>query len=363
MTKYYYAAGQRIAMRDNGTLYYLFGDHLGSTSVSYRASDGQTTRQLYKPWGEPRYASGSLPTDYTYTGQYSYADDIATPTVTEGFGLLFYQARFYDPLLARFLSADSVVPGAYNPLAFDRYAYVFNSPLNYVDPSGHLTCGSNSHIAEDDCDPIGAPPDFDPGKYKDSYERGIKFVIWLRFHEGWWSKYMKDSATVWKFQVALAYSWETNGVLNKQFLKNMGKAFDNKLGHFTAQFGLAGYYIFLGSMQTVRTYTGKNITEPAKLKQAFAYTEEVWDGKWSMGPDDPYDFANPMPGKHKPEFLEKLNLCATTYGQNCTITKWNKMNTGFDLLNILVSPKKNGDGYSIALIVSYQQNQNIWISK
>ena len=84
--KYYSAGGQRIALRENGVLSYLMADHLGSTTVTYRASDGQTLKQLYKPWGEPRYTSGSLATDYTYTGQ--YATD---------FGLMFYNARWYDP--------------------------------------------------------------------------------------------------------------------------------------------------------------------------------------------------------------------------------------------------------------------------
>jgi hypothetical protein len=36
------------------------------------------------PWGAPRYASASLPTRSTFTGQYSYTDDLATPTVIEG---------------------------------------------------------------------------------------------------------------------------------------------------------------------------------------------------------------------------------------------------------------------------------------
>ena len=46
-------------------------------------------------------------------------------------------AREYLPSLGRFLSADSIVPGAGNPQALNRYAYVFNSPLGFVDPSGH----------------------------------------------------------------------------------------------------------------------------------------------------------------------------------------------------------------------------------
>jgi hypothetical protein len=55
---------------------YLFTDHLGSTGVTYRASDGQTARQLYEPSGEVRYSSGSLPAKYTFTGNYSYVSEV-----------------------------------------------------------------------------------------------------------------------------------------------------------------------------------------------------------------------------------------------------------------------------------------------
>jgi len=49
-----------------------------------------------------------------------------------------YGARFYDPALGRFISADTVVPGAGNPQALNRYAYVRNNPLRYTDPTGHM---------------------------------------------------------------------------------------------------------------------------------------------------------------------------------------------------------------------------------
>ncbi len=52
-------------------------------------------------------------------------------------GIYHYNARFYSPALGRFLSADTVVPGAAQSQAYDRYAYVMNSPLVYSDPSGH----------------------------------------------------------------------------------------------------------------------------------------------------------------------------------------------------------------------------------
>lgn len=44
-------------------------------------------------------------------------------------------ARWYDPSLGRFTQADTIVPDGVQGL--DRYVYVNNSPMNYVDPSGH----------------------------------------------------------------------------------------------------------------------------------------------------------------------------------------------------------------------------------
>ena len=132
---YYYAAGARVALRvqgdpepGNNGLFYLLGDHLGSTSLSYNADTSQTVTQLYKAWGEVRYSSGGLPTRYTFTGQYSYVSD---------FGLLFYNARWYDSYLNRWTSPDQIIPDPYNPLDLDRYAYSRNNPVNYIDPSGH----------------------------------------------------------------------------------------------------------------------------------------------------------------------------------------------------------------------------------
>jgi RHS repeat-associated protein len=65
----------------------------------------------------------------------SYMDDPITSETTEGFGLMFFNARWLDPQLGRFTQADSIVPGGVQGL--DRYAYANNSPLVYIDPSGH----------------------------------------------------------------------------------------------------------------------------------------------------------------------------------------------------------------------------------
>jgi hypothetical protein len=51
--------------------------------------------------------------------------------------LLWYGSRHYDPALGRFTSPDTIIPGANNPQAWDRYSYTFNNPVRYVDPDGH----------------------------------------------------------------------------------------------------------------------------------------------------------------------------------------------------------------------------------
>ena len=112
-------------------------------------------------------SGGITSTSLNYTGQ--CRDDT---------GLLFYNARYYDPQIGRFISADSVVPGnasggtdgvALRPLTVDfhetgllgglnsegaradkldwggpadpqglnRYSYVRNNPMGATDPTGH----------------------------------------------------------------------------------------------------------------------------------------------------------------------------------------------------------------------------------
>ena len=54
VVKYYAAGGTRVAVRKAGAVSYLFGDHLGSTSVTANASGTRTGELWYKPWGESR---------------------------------------------------------------------------------------------------------------------------------------------------------------------------------------------------------------------------------------------------------------------------------------------------------------------
>jgi RHS repeat-associated protein len=64
-------------------------------------------------------------------------DDPTTTGATEGFGLMFYNARWYDPYLNRFTQPDTIIPDLSNSQAWDRYAYSLNNPVRYTDQSGH----------------------------------------------------------------------------------------------------------------------------------------------------------------------------------------------------------------------------------
>jgi len=129
---YYYAGNVRVAERYSTTLYYLLGDHLGSTAVTTSDTGVRVTELRYMPYGDMRYNPGSQITTFRFTGQ----------RWDSGTGLYFYNSRWYDPLIGRFIQADTIIPGAGNPQSLNRYSYVRNNPLRFVDPSGMAECAA-----------------------------------------------------------------------------------------------------------------------------------------------------------------------------------------------------------------------------
>ncbi len=129
---------------------YLISDHLpfqGASRGSIVAITDNTGNVLaetrYLPFGEPCADAGSLAgTDKTYTGQHDVPD----------MGLMDYRARMYSPWLGRFIQPDTIVPGAGNSQAWNRFSYTLNNPVNYTDPSGHKACidwDDNGQCVED----------------------------------------------------------------------------------------------------------------------------------------------------------------------------------------------------------------------
>ena len=125
ITKHIYLGTNRIASKTSTDTLYYHSDHLGSSNVVTNVSGQQVQLSEYKPYGELSLNTADN-VNYYFTGKE------LDPT-----GLYYYGARYYDPKVGRFVSADTMSPNYYNPQALNRYSYCFNNPLKYIDPSGN----------------------------------------------------------------------------------------------------------------------------------------------------------------------------------------------------------------------------------
>ena len=124
---YYFLAGQLLGSLDgNGTQFYLV-DALGSIVSDFNNAAGAAAlkgNQLFGPYGLNRYFAGNINTAKGFIWQYN-----------DGTGLDYLNARYYDPVVGVFLSAD-MVQG--NLQGMNPYAYVNGNPETHSDPSGRM---------------------------------------------------------------------------------------------------------------------------------------------------------------------------------------------------------------------------------
>ncbi|MEM9668051.1 MAG: RHS repeat-associated core domain-containing protein [Pseudomonadota bacterium] len=106
---------------------FIHTDHLGSVAMASNGGDGGLTwREDYTPFGEARLDPPANDDNPNFTGHIRDHDT----------GLVYAQARYYDPVIGRFLSADPVGFMAGGTRYFNRYTYTFNDPVNAKDPGG-----------------------------------------------------------------------------------------------------------------------------------------------------------------------------------------------------------------------------------
>jgi RHS repeat-associated protein len=107
---------------DSTGAYTPLKDALGSTIALVDSNGNLVTQYSYDPFGNTIISSTTNSNGYQYTGREN-----------EGNGLYFYRARYYSPLLGRFINEDPLGFAGSGP---NFYAYVHNSPTNLVDPFG-----------------------------------------------------------------------------------------------------------------------------------------------------------------------------------------------------------------------------------
>lgn len=126
-TQYIFAGNIRVAMIDGSGTHYYHKDHLGNTSIMTDSEGSDEGTTDYMPFGTIRSQTEESHTSYMFTDQ----------ELDNSTNLYNYDARLYDPVIGRFISADTTVQDWYNPQSLNRYSYCLNNPLIYVDPSGH----------------------------------------------------------------------------------------------------------------------------------------------------------------------------------------------------------------------------------
>lgn len=124
---------QGATLRQSGAssvndIVYHHTDHLSGSNVETDANGNVIELLDYYPYGSVRLneKSGTYENDYKFTGK----------ELDEDTDLYYYGARYYDSAIGRFISIDPWSGDLSNPQTLNKYSYVTNNPLKYVDPSG-----------------------------------------------------------------------------------------------------------------------------------------------------------------------------------------------------------------------------------
>ncbi len=122
---YTHGAGidEPLMITSSGNIYYYHANALGSISMISNSSGTVIQTNVYDAFGSIQ-SGNTLSQPYAFTGR-EYDSET---------GLYYYRARYYDPLIGRFISKDPIgFAGGIN-----KYVYVGNSPVTYIDPLGLL---------------------------------------------------------------------------------------------------------------------------------------------------------------------------------------------------------------------------------
>ena len=161
-------AAALMGVAQAATITYYHNDLAGSPIAATDASGQVIWRESYRPYGERlTNAATSSGNKIWFT---SRRQDVET-------GLVYMGARYYDPVMGRFISTDPVQFQEGNLHSFNRYAYANNNPYRYRDPDGRAAAvvaaaaggvlivggGYSAFRATKNC--RGARPSMDRGKY------------------------------------------------------------------------------------------------------------------------------------------------------------------------------------------------------
>ena len=117
---YVFLGSKVIAFKEDGKTYYYGTDHLGSTTLITDATGETVWSGAVTPFADQESSDDGE--SVLFTGKELDHDT----------GLYYFNARWYDPELGRFISEDPIRDGQ------NWYIYCGNNPIKYTDPTGLL---------------------------------------------------------------------------------------------------------------------------------------------------------------------------------------------------------------------------------
>ena len=137
--EYGYRNGELLVTAEpNANIHWLVPDQLGTPRMVFdqMGSLANVSRHDYLPFGEELSAGvGGRTTAQGYSGDNVRQKFTGQERDAET-GLDYMHARYYASGQGRFTGADPLIGSLINPQSLNRYTYVSNNPLRYIDPSG-----------------------------------------------------------------------------------------------------------------------------------------------------------------------------------------------------------------------------------
>ncbi|WP_229207195.1 MULTISPECIES: polymorphic toxin-type HINT domain-containing protein [unclassified Duganella] len=122
--------------RDDGSQA-LHRDALGSIVATTDGSGKLKSEIVYDAFGNITEATGQSANKFGYTGHQMDAET----------GLVYFQARYYDPQLGRFITQDPYEGDWNTPLSLHHYLYAYANPGRFVDLNGYDAVDTLNGIA------------------------------------------------------------------------------------------------------------------------------------------------------------------------------------------------------------------------
>jgi RHS repeat-associated protein len=135
---YIYLGNRLLAtVKPNEEVRHMDVDHLGTVRLVTSATGAQLRQHHLWPYGE-EFSSQDDDEQMRFTGHERdlWATTASTEAEAAEDDLDYMHARYYRPLLGRFLSVDPVGGNARDPRSWNRYSYVLGNPLRLLDLDG-----------------------------------------------------------------------------------------------------------------------------------------------------------------------------------------------------------------------------------